>query len=754
MKMDRRCFLSFGIGASAGLTLSPLPWKLTDDLSIWTQMWPWTPVPPDGEVTCEKTICTDGCGIRVRKVDGRVVKVEGDEENPLCQGGLTPRAISAPQFLYGPTRIDSPRLRTGERGAGGWRSISWDEALEILAEKLIALRKAGTPHRAAFLTGPERGVVPELVRRFAASFGSPNCMRMPSARDACSLAMKLMQGIADAVPGYDLENADMVVSFGCGLLDGWGVPSYLMGLRSGWKEKGVRFVQVEPRLSRTAAKADQWIPVRPGTEALIALGMACVIIEKGLYDKGFVDSRAAGFEDGTDAGGKPVKGFKAIITERFQPSAVAGMTGADADAIEEAAVAFASAKRPVALYGRGKGETPGTLGEAMAVHALNALVGAVEAKGGVRAIDPRAILAPWPQLRLDETAAAGAARPRVDGTTGNISPPAGLANRLPDAVNKAPEPPLDLLLIYNANPVYSLPGAAATKAAFEKIPFIVSFASRMDETAAMADLLLPDDGPLETLRDIVAPPGVSVPYVGVSRPVVEKICDTRNTGDVVLALARMVGGVVGASFPWKSYEDCLNQSLGKWKKKIDETGYAMHTARGPASPASAFQTPDGKFRFSPSCFAREEGIFVAAEGDENAYPLLLISGETLRTADGGAMPSPFMMKILPDTALRGNLAVVSVNPKTGGKMGLGHECRASLDVPGDARGSVEVLVCFDPCVTPGTAVLPAGLGHAAGSEYVAGKGINLNALLTERMIDPVSGMNAAWGTRAMLTPIS
>ena len=123
MKIDRRSFLSFLIGGAAGTTLSPLPWKLMDDSAIWTQMWPWTPVPEDGEssyVNSVCTLCSGGCGITIRKIDDRAVKIEGMKGYPVNDGGLCLLGLSGLQLLYSPTRVKGPLKRVGKKGEGKW----------------------------------------------------------------------------------------------------------------------------------------------------------------------------------------------------------------------------------------------------------------------------------------------------------------------------------------------------------------------------------------------------------------------------------------------------------------------------------------------------------------------------------------------------------------------------------------------------------------------------------------------------------
>ena len=123
MKIDRRSFLALSAGGAVGTALTPLPWKLQDDVAIWSTMWPWTPWPKDGEntfVNSVSTLCADGCGITVRKADARAVKIEGREGYPTNEGGICNLCSAGLQKLYGPTRVLTPLKRVGERGQGQW----------------------------------------------------------------------------------------------------------------------------------------------------------------------------------------------------------------------------------------------------------------------------------------------------------------------------------------------------------------------------------------------------------------------------------------------------------------------------------------------------------------------------------------------------------------------------------------------------------------------------------------------------------
>lgn len=498
MGIDRRSFLSFVIGGAAGTALSPLSCKLTDDLSIWTQNWPWTPVPQDGEVTYIKsacTLCPGGCGILVRKVDDRAIKIEGMKGHPVNDGGLCILGLAGLQLLYNPARVKTPLKKTGQRGAGRWEKISWNDAIAEVAEKLGALRSKGRANTVGCISGSEQGTVAQLFSRFLTVYGSPNFIRPPSIQDSYELTLHLMHGVR-ALPGFDLENADFVLSFGSGIIEGWGSPVRMFKANSGWRTKGGTVVQIEPRLSNTAAQSDRWLAIKPGTEAALAMGLAYVIIQEDLFKKGFVENHSAGFDT-----------WKQLVQKGSDPDTVAKITGLDKATIVSLARDFAGASKPLAICGRGQGRTPGSLNEFIAVHALNALVGNINQKGGIWAV-ARPDYINWPVVQLDKIAAHGLQQGRTDGAGSKKYPyPRHLLNRLTEVINSAEESPLQALLVNGANPLYSMANTGAVKKAFDKIPFVVSFSSFMDETAKNADLILPNHTYLERYEDVPPPPG-------------------------------------------------------------------------------------------------------------------------------------------------------------------------------------------------------------------------------------------------------
>ncbi|MBC2743860.1 MAG: molybdopterin-dependent oxidoreductase [Desulfosarcina sp.] len=687
MKVDRRSFLSFVIGGAAGTALSPLPWKLTDDSSIWSQMWPWTPVPPDGEVVYEDStcsLCPGGCGISVRKVDNRAVKIEGKKGHPVNDGGICILGLSGLQLLYGPTRIKSPMKRIGERGEGKWQNISWDEATAILTEKLTDIRDKGEAHTVAAIAGSDSGTVPALLQRFMTAYGSPNFIRTPSHRDTDELAVKTLFG-AIGRTGFDVENADFILSFGSGIVDGWGSPVRMFRASSLWKEKNTTVVQVEPRLSNSAAKATQWVPVNPGTEADLALGIAAVMVSQNMVDTGAV----SGFS-----------GWKNELLANYPTEKVSLV--------------------------------PGSLREAAAIYALNALAGNINQDGGMWAVS-EADYIQWPDVATDKLASSGLRQPRFDGAgAGQYAKARYLLNRLAVGVNGDGPYPLQVLLVAGANPCHDLPDTQSLQAAFAQIPFIVSFSSFKDETAAMADLLLPDHVYLERYEDVPVGAGLAHQVIGLSKPVVSPQFNTRHLGETLITAAKAMGGSIADAFPWDDYETCLEKTLAeKWDVLMEE-GVWVETDIEPVADTVRLAGKD-----VPS---------VQAEGDVNSFPLLLIPYDSIRLSSGYIGDAPFMIKTVADTILKGKDGFVEINPQTASAAGFSEGALATLTTP---RGEARVRIHLFEGIKPGVIAMARGLGHTAYDGYLAGKGVNVNELIGP-VEDPSSGHDAAWGIRAKL----
>jgi len=734
MKIDRRAFLSLGIGAAAGAAITPVPWKLIDDSSIWTQNWPWTPVPPVGKVTHVHSVCTlcpGGCGITVRKSGNRAIKIEGRKDHPINNGGICMLGLSGLQLLYGPTRIQTPLKRVGKRGDNQFKPISWSEALSILQKNLQTLRDDKKTTALACILGNNSKAVNDLFGRFLQTFGSPNVFQMQTAEDISAEGLKLMQGENSSI-AYDLDNADYILSFGAGLMDGWGSPGKMFqehGKRkSSLKPSTVRFVQIDARLSNTAAKADSWLSVKPGTESALALGMAQYIIQENLYDHGFIKKYTNGFDS-----------FKALVDKDYTPKKASEITGLDEEIIRFLAKDFTKAKRPIAIFGRGSQEIAGSVQEFMAIHALNALVANINEKGGAYP-KPLTEISQWQKAALDDIAIKGLSEKQIDPDATDFSK---RPHRLIKTIAQSKESPISTLLVAGANPLYQLSDQKTVQKALEKIPMIVSFSSFMDETAVQSDLILPDHLYLEKCAEVMTPPGIQKPIVSLLKPVIKPLFDTKNAGDVIISLAHKMGGSIAGAFPWSSYEACLAQRLGKYWKILQNKGFVVIDS---FTPVRRFSTGSRKFEFAGKgqSFAFQ---LTKIEGETKRFPFLLIPCDSIRlTADGSPTP-PFMMKSLEDTVLKGNDILVEINTATAKSLGINHNDTAKLSTP---HASAKVRVNVHDGIMPDVIAIPRGLGHTAFDDYLAGKGINYMSLIGP-VEDMVSGQDAAWGIRAKLS---
>jgi anaerobic selenocysteine-containing dehydrogenase len=704
MKVDRRSFLGLGLGAVAGVVVSPVGLKLTDDSSIWTQNWPWTPVPVDGEISYDSSVCNlcpGNCGISVRKIAGRPVKIEGMAEYPINDGGACLHGIAGLQYLYDPARVRTPLRKNGDK----FEEISWDDAISLVAGKLADIRKSKTPQKLACITDKTQGSVAALFQRFLTAFGSPNQYAMPSLESNLELTAQTLHGDGYTI-GFDLENADFVLSFGAGLIEGWGSPVSCFKANASRKERHAKLYQIEPRLSNTAANADKWIPVRPGTEADLALSICAVLIKNNLFD-------SSNFKGGFNK-------FAITVQRDYAPAKIAEICGIKAADIEKIATLFAKAKMPVAIPGKGRGKNGQSLKEFAAVHTLNCLVGNLNKKGGAFIMPANDYLS-FPEAVMDDVAEAGAGQEKL----------ADSVNDLVAKLNATDKPIVDALFVYNANPCYSLSDPKRVKQAFKKVPFVVSVSSFLDETAMEADVILPANTFLEGMEDVPSQAGLAKNVIGLSRPVIPPVFDSKDPGDALILLARALGGTVAENFDWENYAECLEGATQDIWDSLSEDGHVLVSEGAPKGSV------DVDFAFlatNPST--------IKAQGD---YELTLIPIDNMRLTGTVPAVSPFAIKTVSDKVLTGKDIVVEINPATA--KGLKDCGDALLTTP---IGSTKVKLNFNEGIMPGVIGMVRGLGHTFDNKFVSNKGVNVNDLIGP-VIESGSGLDAAFGIKAKIS---
>src|SRR3990172_311285 len=228
--------------------------------------------------------CEGGCGIVVRTLEGRAKKIEGNPAHPVSLGRLSALGQCGLQQLYNPDRIKGPLRLRGKRGSGDYEEIGWDEAIGTLGDRLR--EAAATPDSLAFFSRPGFSSEGRLIQTMMAAVGSTRLLTFdPLGQETYRRAAQLSFGW-NTMPHIDLENARYLLSFGAEFLGTWLSPvRYGIGygeFRQGRPNTRGRHVHVEPRMSQTGANADEWVPVRPGGEGFLALGMARVMLDEGL----------------------------------------------------------------------------------------------------------------------------------------------------------------------------------------------------------------------------------------------------------------------------------------------------------------------------------------------------------------------------------------------------------------------------------------------------------------------------------------
>jgi hypothetical protein len=273
MKLSRRDLLVWSAGAAAGLLATPVPWKVLDDVSIWSQNWPWIPQAARGPVEVKQSFCTlcpKACGLRVRMAAGWAVGVAGSSTHPISRGALCPLAFAAQQLNWHPQRL---------------RGVRHGSSRSTWAQAQAAFAKASKKGPVVVIDGYPGRAASSVLETFAGKQGG-NYRVVATPELRALTPYEQWTGIPAASLGYDFENARTILSFGAPLLDGWGAPGRFTRLwaerAAGLSDPQLRLIQIDSSLSRTAARAWRWTEIRQGSESALASGLACALHEQNL----------------------------------------------------------------------------------------------------------------------------------------------------------------------------------------------------------------------------------------------------------------------------------------------------------------------------------------------------------------------------------------------------------------------------------------------------------------------------------------
>ena len=671
--------------------------------------------------------CPARCGIDVYTTDGRVHSIYGTSDHPISNGKLCPKGPLGSYILYDPDRFKGPMKRTNPRKGRNedpkFVPISWDEALNMVAERLNGLRERGESHRFTLAYGRGWGAsCAGLQGTFGQLYGSPNVAIGHSSMcsDGSIISKRATDGNA-SYNAYDYRNANMLLMFGAGFLEAFRPYNHNMqvwGYIRGEKTPKTRITAVDVHMNTTLAASDRALLIKPGTDGALALAIAHVILAEGLWERSFVGD----FQDGVNRFKPGQKVDAALFDEKWvrglvewwnvelkdrTPEWAAGVTTLYERDILATAREFGTTRPAIALFERGVHAHSNGVLNGMAVHSLNALVGSLFAKGGLMYqmgpsygsmpvnagdyMDDYAKNGPWKgQPRID-------LKGHEDGYL--------LANNMlqevgPNSLAGKPYK-LDTIMFYVTNPIWTAPNGQEWEKALAEL-FVIDTSPFPGETAMFADLVLPDHTYLERLQDAPTYPFQGWPMAQLRVPAIKPLYDTKYFGDTLIEIGKRMKGQMGEYY--KALGDTENvirhlakgfekdpgdngvkdfeswKEIGVWYKKPylwqqrdgnfyewDGKDYARSMTADEVKE-KLFKTPSGKFEVRSGWLEKSAG-WIAAKTGRDPGKLMFPHWEEPKHPGGGDL-----YMVTPKVALhaegRGGNIPVSISlmqPAMGGR---------------------------------------------------------------------------------------
>jgi anaerobic selenocysteine-containing dehydrogenase len=679
--------------------------------------------------------CSAYCGSLITVSDaGRVTKILPNPEHPLSQGAFCVKGMRGlPEWTYHPNRLLHPLRRVGPRGSGQWARVTWDEALDEVADRMAAIRtQYGAPSLVGAVSGAafSRGAIVALLMR---SLGSPNWMINQDLCGGC-------RAVSDKVTGLGITNGDDVDNAATVLIVGRNPvaadPVQWQAIKRA-KQRGAAIVVIDPFRTPAAEIADVWLRPKPGTDAAIALAMMQVMIAEDLYDKDFTARWCHGFD------------ALAVRVADWTPARAAGVAGVAADDIARAARLYAAGPACF-VSGHGIDAASNGVQTFRAFHALVAIGGNVDRVGGNRRAKKPAGFRTYLDLlhearfRLPdaiERLTIGAddfplwAGPRGWQTAcHNPSVLAAMLTGVPYPVRGAYVSGVNIAVMY--------PDARRTLAALQSLDFLCVAAHQMNPTAAAADIVLPKTTTLEEEEVSFNPGGPAVTYTAAAIEPCGEARDDLSIAVGILDRMRALGAVTAELLPWRTkraFNECLIGESGVSYEALQRDSCVMVPHTLGDFGREPFRTPSGKIELYSEALA-ELGLdplpgFVAPPvvGDM-AFPLTLQTGQREKTYHHSRFrDQAWARKVSPDP-------LVHVHPDTAAAHGLADGGWAMVE-PAGGRGECRLKVHVSDRTQPG--VLTTGIGwwrpEAPGPEFGV-LDINVNAALSYQGVkDAVTG---------------
>ena len=707
---------------------------------------------PDGTYPSTCWECSTRCGSLVTLKDGQVANVQPNTDHPGSKGAFCVKGIRAlPELTYSENRIKSPLRRVGARGSGNWQEVSWDDALDEIADRLMEIRATHGPNSLAGAVSSaffSRGAMVALLMR---SLGSPNWMMNQDLCGGCRALSDKITGLS-IVGGEDIDNTK------CALIVGRNPsaadPVQWMALKRA-KAGGAKVIVIDPARTPAAEIADIWMRPRPGTDVALGLSLIHVIIEENLYDRDFVDTWTRGFDD-----------LKARAAE-FPPERSEALTGIPKDDIVASARLYAAGPSSF-VSGHGIDAFSNGVQTFRAFHCLVAITGNVDRPGGnIRVKRPRGFrnyidILHDPAFALPPGVAEqtlGAAQfPLWAGPKGwqtSAHNPTVL-----DAILTAEPHPVRAMHVSGVNIAVTYPDTQKVMAALKSLDFLSVASHMMTPTSELADIVLPKTTGLEEEEVSLEPSARIICY---TNPVITPQNAARSDFDFTTDLARRLetrGVETRKFFPWETKQEFNEYLLGNeidWAE-LKQNGWAPFDYKLGNFDEVGFKTPSGKIELWSETLD-DLGIdplpnYLAPRAEtadavtRETYPLVLITGAREKTYHHSRYrDQAWARKVSP-------FPLLQVHPDTAAASALSEGDWVAVETPG-TDGHCKLKVSITEETGPGTVRTGMGwwLPEAPGPDRGA-LDINVNVALSyDGPWDPVTGSADTRGLPCRVTPV-
>jgi len=668
----------------------------------------------DGYIPTMCEMCVWRCGVRAKVVDGRVVKLEGNPDHPHSKGKLCARGQSGLMNTYDPDRVLTPLVRVGKRGEGKFRRATWDEALDITAQAMLKIKDQYGPEAMVFSSTHNLSQV--QFENLLNGFGSPNYGTQRSlCFNAMIVANLMTYGMEE--PARDYSQVKYIILTGRNLTEAISTSetSELMDAIS----NGAKLVYIDPRYTKTASKADEWLPIRPGTDLAFHLAMLNVIIAEERYNQHFVDEYTVGFDQVAEA------------VKDYTPQWAAPITGIEADTIRRIAQEFSDAA-PFALAHNGwrTSNFINSFPTERAITILNALVANWNVTMFPAAGEGGGPLGKPPQPPYPRVSAL-----RLDGVPWKypfVPLKLGIFQQLRDAILEGQPYQAHGWFISRQNPVLSLPDRGKTLEAMGKMDFIAVVDIILNDTAWFADVVLPEASYLERY-DPLLPVGDKV---FLRQPVIEPQGEAKSALWIYKELGNRLG--LGDFFQYQDEEDYINQELaplGVSLKDARTHGYVEIPAADEGETELHWSTPSGKIELYSSTL--EAGKFdPVPHWEEPLQPkpgyFYLLTGKVGQHTQFGTQNNQLLHKYEDDPRLW-------MHPDAADQLGL--KDYDLVEVTSEV-GSIKVPLKVTQAIRSDCVYMTPGYGHLSkGLRTAYGDGSS-DSVLHVTYVDPVSGSQA------------